>query len=92
MRSDVKLSESQFTNGSLRIIAAAALVARLVFAPAVAVAAGEDTHVDRAELPGKELHAKLNAEEAVLELNTEIRDTLVKSVRPEPVEGLVNQV
>ena len=53
----MKLSDSQFTNASLRIIAAAALIATLAFAPGLALAADKEAHEDRAELRIKDMTA-----------------------------------
>ncbi|MDD5249543.1 MAG: Spy/CpxP family protein refolding chaperone [Rhodocyclaceae bacterium] len=55
----MKLSDHQFTNASLRLIAAAALATTLAFAPAVVFAADKDAHEDRAELRIKHMHAML---------------------------------
>lgn len=55
----MKLSGNQFTYASARLIAAAALVTTLAFAPGFALAADKDAHEDRAELRIKDMHAKL---------------------------------
>ena len=55
----MKLSGNQFTYSSVRLIAAATLLATLAFAPGVVLAAGKDAHEDRAELRIKDMHAKL---------------------------------
>lgn len=55
----MKLSGNQFTFASARIIAAAAIVATVAFAPVAAFAANKDAHEDRAELRVKDMHAKL---------------------------------
>jgi protein CpxP len=55
----MKLSGNQFTSASSRLIAAAALVVTMAFAPGVVLAANVDAHEDRAELRIKDMHAKL---------------------------------
>jgi len=55
----MKPSGKQFTYASARLIAAAALVATLTFAPGVILAADKDAHEDRAELRIKDMNAKL---------------------------------
>ena len=55
----MKLSDNQFSYGSLRLVAAAALMASLAFAPGVALAADKDSHADNAELRITAMHAKL---------------------------------
>jgi len=49
----------QFTFARTRIIAAAALVATMAFAPALTFAADKDVHEDRVEMRIKDMHAKL---------------------------------
>lgn len=63
----MKLSDNQFSYASMRLVAAAALVASLAFAPGVVLAADKDGHAENAELRIKTMHAKLKitpAEEA----------------------------
>jgi hypothetical protein len=55
----MKLSGNQFNHSSARIVAAAAIVATLSFAPTAVLAAGRDAHEDRAELRITDMHAKL---------------------------------
>lgn len=55
----MKLSGNQFTSASTRLIAAAALIVTMAFAPGVVLAANVDAHEDRAELRIKDMHAKL---------------------------------
>jgi len=55
----MKLSANHFNYASARLIAAAALITTLAFAPAVAFAVEKDAHEDRAELRIKHMHAKL---------------------------------
>lgn len=55
----MKLTGNQFTYASARLIAAAALVTTLAFAPGVVLAADKDAHEDRVELRIKNMHAKL---------------------------------
>ena len=55
----MKLSGNQFTNASMRIIATAAMVVTLAFAPGMTLAADKDAHEDRAELRIKDMHGKL---------------------------------
>lgn len=55
----MKLIGNQYTYASARLIAAATLVAALVFAPGMALAADKDAHEDRVELRIKDMHAKL---------------------------------
>jgi protein CpxP len=53
------LSGNQFNYRSMRLIAAAALISTLAFAPGVVLGAEKDAHQDRTELRIKELHTKL---------------------------------
>jgi len=55
----MKLSDNQFNHTSVRLIAAAALVVSLAFAPGVVLAVDKDAHEDRAEMRVKDMHAKL---------------------------------
>ena len=55
----MKLTGNQFTYASARLIAAAALVTTLAFAPGVVFAADKDAHEDRVELRIKNMHTKL---------------------------------
>ena len=55
----MKLTGNQFTYASARLIAAAALVTNLAFAPGVVLAADKDAHEDRVELRIKNMHTKL---------------------------------
>jgi hypothetical protein len=55
----MKLSGNQFTYASVRLIAAAVLVATMAFAPGVILAADKDVHEDRAEMRVKDMRAKL---------------------------------
>ena len=85
----MKLSGNQFTYASARLMAAAALVTTLAFAPGVVFAADKDAHEDRAELRIKDMHAKLkitSAEEAqwakvaeVMRDNGKTMDTLTQA-------------
>ena len=85
----MKLSGNQFTYASARLMAAAALVTTLAFAPGVVFAADKVAHEDRAELRIKDMHAKLNitpAEEAqwakvaeVMRDNGKTMDTLTQA-------------
>lgn len=59
-RTIMKLSGNQFTYASTRLlVAVAALVATMAFAPGAVLAAGKDAHEDRAELRVKDMHTKL---------------------------------
>src|SRR5665811_758983 len=58
-RTNMKLTGNQFTYASARLIAAAALVTTLAFAPGVVLAADKDAHEDRVELRIKNMHTKL---------------------------------
>lgn len=85
----MKLTGNQFTHASARLVAAAALVASLAFAPGVVLAADKDAHEDRAELRIKDMHAKLKitpAEEEqwakvaqVMRDNAKTMDTLTQA-------------
>lgn len=55
----MKLIGNRITRSSARLVAAAALVATLAFAPGVVLAVDKDAHEDRAELRIKNMHAKL---------------------------------
>ena len=55
----MKLTGNQFTYASARLVAAAALVTTLAFAPGVVLAADKDAHEDRVELRIKNMHTKL---------------------------------
>ena len=55
----MKLSNNQFSYASMRLVAAAALVASLAFAPGMVLAADKDAHTDNAELRIKNMHDKL---------------------------------
>jgi protein CpxP len=55
----MKLSGNQFTYASMRLIAAAAIVSTLAFAPGMVLAAGKDAHQDRVEQRINDMHAKL---------------------------------
>ena len=55
----MKLTGNQFTYASARLIAAAALVTTLAFAPGIVLAADKDAHEDRVELRIKNMHTKL---------------------------------
>lgn len=85
----MKLSGNQFTFANARIIAAAALVTTLAFAPGMVLAADKDAHEDRSELRIKHMHAKLKitaAEEEqwakvaeVMRDNAKTMDTLTQA-------------
>lgn len=55
----MKLSGNQFTYASARVLAAAAMLITLAFAPGAVIAADKDVHEDRAELRIKDMHTKL---------------------------------
>lgn len=71
----MKLSCNQFNYASVRIIAAAVLVATLSFAPGVVLAADKVAHEDRAELRIKDMHAKLKITPAQEELWAKVAQT-----------------
>ena len=85
----MKLSGNQFTYANARLMAAAALVTTLAFAPGVVFAADKVAHEDRAELRIKDMHAKLKitpAEEAqwakvaeIMRDNGKTMDTLTQT-------------
>lgn len=56
----MKSRSNQNTHARSRLVAAAALVVTLAFAPGIGFAADKDAHEDRAELRIKDMHAKLN--------------------------------
>jgi hypothetical protein len=63
----MKTSGTQFTYVGVRLIAAAALIAGLTFAPGAVFAADKDAHVDRTELRIKDMQAKLKVTTAQAE-------------------------
>jgi periplasmic protein CpxP/Spy len=85
----MKTSGTQFTDAGARLIAAAALVASLTFAPGAVFAADKDAHVDRTELRIKDMQTKLKITAAqneqwtkvaqVMRDNAKVMDTLTQA-------------
>jgi hypothetical protein len=72
----MKPSGNQFTLASARLMAAAALVATLAFAPGVVLAADPIAHADRTELRITNMHSKLKITAAQEEQWTKVAEAM----------------
>lgn len=85
----MKLNNTPFTPAGTRLIAAAALVASLAFAPGAVFSADRDAHADRAEQRIKDMHSKLRITQTqeeqwskvaqVMSENAKTIDTLIQA-------------
>jgi hypothetical protein len=77
----MKLSSNQFTNASVRLIAAAALVTTLALAPGLVLAADKDAHEDRAEQRITRMHTMLKITPTQEEQWAKVAETMRDSAK-----------